>query len=121
MGGRGSAGGGSRAGIGEVQQWSLARVGALASGNEQGLTVAQEYRQKEILGNYSANDYERAKQAGFASPKDYQKSITDHIARHGMINAAQWYSSDRALAEGYHRYAAMRQLGLKSMKIKRAD
>jgi hypothetical protein len=36
-----------------------------------------------------------------------------------MINAAQYADDDKALLEGYHRYAAMRQLGMKTMKIRK--
>jgi hypothetical protein len=111
MGGRGSSGA-----KGGAESWSLARVGRLQSGNEPGLTVAQEYRQKETLGRYSANDHERARRAGFDHPREYQASITEHIRQHGILNPAQ--SSHGTLDEGYHRYAAMRQLGKRSMRIR---
>lgn len=112
MGGRG--GSGAKGGGGTM---SVARIGRLQSGNEQGMTVAQEYRQKEVLGRYSANDYERAKQAGFGSPRDYQASITSHIAQHGIINPARY--SYGTLDEGYHRYAAARQLGMSTMPARK--
>jgi hypothetical protein len=83
------------------------------------MTVAQEYRKKEINGDYSANDRERARAAGFASPRAYQASITDHIRQHGIINSAQ--ASYGTLDEGYHRYAAMRQLGAKNMPVRTYD
>lgn len=96
--------------------WPLARVGRLKSGNEPGLTVAQEYRQKAILGKYSPNDFERARRAGFAHPREHQADITEHIRQHGIINAAQ--ASYGTLDEGYHRYAAMRQLRKRTMPVK---
>jgi hypothetical protein len=114
MGGRGGGGSGAAA-----QSRSLDWVGRLQSGNEPGLTVAQEYRQKEILGRYSADDRDRARAAGFASPRAYQASITEHIRQHGLINAPQ--SSYGTLDEGYHRYAAMRQLGRQAMPVRQYD
>jgi hypothetical protein len=121
MGGRG--GSGARGGRYDTQSRSLSWVGGLRSGNEPGMTVAQEYRQKEILGNYPASDWARARQAGFSSPRAYQASITAHIAGHGIINPGQWSSSGGrgTLDEGYHRYAAMRQLGMTSMPVRRTD
>jgi hypothetical protein len=99
------------------QSWPLSRVGRLTSGNEQGLTVAQEYHRKEILGRYSPTDRERARQAGFEHPRDYQRHITEDIRRRGMINPVR--ASYGALDEGYHRYAAMRQLGRRQIKVRR--
>lgn len=113
MGGRGSSG--TTTG---PKAMSLDAVGRLQSGNEPRMTVAQEYRQKEILGNYSANDYARAAEQG-QTPREYQASITEHVRQHGQINPAQ--ASDGHLDEGYHRYAAMKQLGRKSMSVRRYD
>lgn len=112
MGGRGSSG--TKTG---TEAWSLARVGRLQSGNEPGLTVAQEYHQKETLGRYTANDHERARQAGFDHPRAHQASITEHIRQHGIINPAR--ASHGTLDEGYHRYAAMRRLGQRSMPMRK--
>lgn len=112
MGGRGSGGGNS-------QTRSLDWVGRLQSGNEPGMTVAQEYHQKFDLGRWSANDYERARFEGFASPQAAQAETTAHIRQHGIINPAQ--TSDGVLDEGFHRYAAMRQLGRKTMPIRKTD
>ena len=95
--------------------WPLSRVGALQSGNEPGMTVEQEYQSKEVGGNYTPNDHERAKRAGFGHPRDYQADITRHVAEHGIINAAQ--ASGGTLDEGYHRYAAARQLNHKTMPV----
>lgn len=114
MGGRGSAG------IGQAETWSVARVGRLASGNEPGMTVAQEYAMKEGRGRYSPNDHARAAQYR-QTPREYQAEITADIGKNGMINAVQWDREDRMLTEGYHRYAAMRQLGIKTMRIRRAS
>jgi hypothetical protein len=99
--------------------WPLSRVGRLQSGNEQGLTVEQEYQRKEVQGKYSKNDFERAKRAGFSHPRDYQASITSHVAEHGILSAAA--ASYGALDEGYHRYAAARQLGLQSMPVQESQ
>lgn len=96
--------------------WPLERVGRLKSGNEPGLTVAQEYHRKEILGQYSPNDFERARQAGHAHPRDRQAAITAHIAANGLINPAQ--ASEGNLDEGYHRYAAMRELRQRTLPVK---
>jgi hypothetical protein len=95
--------------------WPLSRVGALQSGNEPGITVEQEYQRKEVGGRYSPNDHEVAGRAGFAHPRDYQADITRHVAEHGIINAAR--VSGGTLDEGYHRYAAARQLGHKKMPV----
>jgi len=114
MGGRGSTG--AKGALGG-ESWSLAKVGRLQSGNEPGLTVAQEYHRKEILGQYSHNDHERARQAGFDSPRAYQADITARIAREGQLNPAQ--HSHGTLDEGYHRYAAARQLRQRTMKIRK--
>ena len=111
MGGRGSSGVKSRA-----ANWSLARVGRLASGNRQGMTVEQEYQAKEVRGEYSAQDFAVARQAGFAHPRDYQASITRDIAARGQVNPAR--VSEGALDEGFHRYAAARQLGKRSMAVR---
>lgn len=94
--------------------WPLSRVGALRSGNERDMTVEQEYQRKEVQGKYSKNDFERARVYG-QHPRDYQAGITAHIRQHGIINAAQ--ASYGVLDEGYHRYAAARQLGLQSMPV----
>jgi len=99
--------------------WPLSRVGKLQSGNEPGMTVEQEYQRKEVQGKYSKNDFERAKRAGFRHPRDYQASITSHVAEHGILSAAA--ASYGALDEGYHRYAAARQLGLQSMPVQESQ
>lgn len=116
MGGRGGSGQ-----AGEVRQWTLNGVGRLKSGNEgvdhPGMTVAQEYRMKEIEGKYSENDYERARNAGFSSPAAYQRSITESIGKKGQLNAIQ--TSEGYLDEGFHRYAALRQLGRSTVKVKK--
>jgi hypothetical protein len=96
--------------------WPLDKVGKLQSGNEPGMTVEQEYQRKEVQGSYSPNDFENAKAAGRKHPRDYQAGITQHIDEHGIINAAQ--TSYGVLDEGYHRYAAARQLGHKSMPVR---
>ena len=101
----------------DTQSWSLSRVGRLKSGNTPGMTVAREYSEKEILGRYSPNDWERARRAGFAHPRDYQRDITEDIRRWGMINPVR--TSRGALDEGYHRYAAMRQLRKRTMPAKK--
>lgn len=95
--------------------WPLSRVGKLQSGNERDMTVEQEYQSKEIGGNYSPNDFERAKRAGFGHPRDYQADITASVKAKGILSAAR--ASFGALDEGYHRYAAARQLGLQSMPV----
>lgn len=114
MGGRGGSGA-RHSGPRNAESWSLNRVGRLASGNEPGKTVAQEYRDKVIRGNYSANDYARAAQYG-QTPAQYQAEITRDIAQRGMINPAR--ASYGTLDEGFHRYVAMRQLGMRSMPVK---
>lgn len=96
-------------------QWPLSRVGALQSGNEPGMTVEQEYQRKAVGGNYSPNDHERARQAGHDSPSAHQADITEHVKRHGIINAAR--VSGGTLDEGFHRYVAARQLGHKTMPV----
>ena len=100
-------------------QWPLSRVGALQSGNTPGMTVEQEYQSKEIGGNYSANDHEVARRAGFAHSRDYQADITRNVAQNGIINAAR--VSAGTLDEGYHRYAAARQLGHKTMPVRESS
>lgn len=120
MGGRGGSGakGGGGGGSGN---WSLARVGRLQSGNEPGLTVAQEYHQKEVLGKYSENDYARA---GAAGPREYQRQITESVRKNGILNPAQvnaWTETKNGLSEGYHRYAAARQLGFKTMPVSKGS
>lgn len=102
---------------GGSRSWPLARVGRLQSGNEPGLTVAQEYHRKAVRGVYSANDWERARQAGFRHPRDHQADITEHIRRHGVINPAQ--VSYSVLDEGFHRYTAARQLGQRTLPVKK--
>jgi len=102
-----------------VQSRSLAWVGRLRSGNRPGMTVAAEYHQKEILGRYSANDHAVARAAGYKHPRDYQAYLTRHIGEHGIINPPQWTTSDKTLSEGYHRYAAMRQLGRRTMPVRK--
>lgn len=101
----------------DASPWSLDRIGRLMSGNEPGLTVAQEYQKKEINGIYSSNDYERARRDGYASPREHQEALTAHIERHGLVNAPQ--ASAGYLLEGYHRYAAFRKLGRRSMPVRR--
>lgn len=113
MGGRGSGSSGG------TQTRSLDWVGRLQSGNEPGLSVAQEYRQKETLGRYSPNDHAVARRAGYSHPRDYQAAITEHVRRHGLVNPPQ--ASHGTLDEGYHRYAAMRQLGRRVMPVKKLD
>jgi hypothetical protein len=115
MGGRGSSGT-------APATMSLDRIGRLQSGNEQGMTVAQEYRQKEVLGRYSASDWARAnvgRAAGERHPRDYQASITAHVKEHGQVNPG--HVSGGALDEGYHRYAAARQLGHATMRVRKYD
>lgn len=117
MGGRGGSG---AKGAGGSGSWSLARVGRLMSGNEPGLTVAQEFHQKEVLGKYSPNDYERARQAGASSPREYQRRITESVREKGILSPARvnsWTETKNGLSEGYHRYAAARQLGMKTMPV----
>lgn len=97
--------------------WPLARVGRLRSGNEPGMTVAQEYQRKAVRGLYSVNDWERARRAGFAHPRDHQRDITEHIRQHGIVNPAQ--ADYGTLSEGFHRYVAARQLGLRTLPVKK--
>jgi hypothetical protein len=105
-----------------TQFWPLTRVGQLQSGNEPGLTVEQEYQQKERRGEYTENDHARAAMYG-QHPRDYQAQITQHVDQHGQLNPAQWedYPGDGGpvLAEGYHRYAAHRNLGNVVMPVRR--
>jgi L-asparaginase II len=111
----GSGGGGT----GEVQTRSLAWVGRLQSGNRPGMTVAQEYHQKETLGKYSTNDHAVARMAGHKNARDYQAALTRDIGARGLINPPQYTANDRTLSEGYHRYAAMRQLGRRTMPVRK--
>lgn len=96
---------------------SVSWLGGLQSGNRPGMTVAQEYREKEIRGNYSPQDFAVAKAAGFSHPRDYQSHLTEHIRKNGLINAPQVYTEDKMLGEGYHRYAALRKLGIKRTRV----
>jgi hypothetical protein len=117
MGGRGSAG--AKGGAGGVQNWSLAKVGALASGNVPGLTVEQEYQMKEVNGQYTAQDRAVAAQYG-QTPAQYQAHITADIAKKGILSPArvdEWTATRNGLSEGYHRYAAARKLGRKTMPV----
>lgn len=103
----------------DSQLTPISSVGKLKSGNIPGLTVEQEYHRKEVLGKYTANDYAVAKAAGHKHPRDYQAELTKHIAANGIINAPQVDTADKTLSEGYHRYAAMRQLKQSSIPVRK--
>lgn len=96
----------------------LAKVGKLRSGNDPRMTVEQEFQKKVVQGQYSANDIARAARYG-QTPRQYQAEITEHIRQHGVINAAQ--VSDGVLDEGFHRYAALRQLRRRTVPVKRSN
>ncbi len=116
MGGRGASG--ARGGGGDARNWSMTRVGRLNSGNRPGMTVAQEYREKEILGNYSANDQAVARAAGYKDARSYQEALTKDIGERGLLNPVYYSETDHYLSEGYHRYAAMRQLGRRTIPVR---
>lgn len=111
------------------QQWPVGDVGRLLSGNRPGMTIADEYHQREVLGNHSWGDHESARSKGFADASDYQADLTRRVSAQGIQSPVQWEPGqphlgespdDRILGDGYHRYAAARALGHSSMPVEQA-
>ena len=108
-----------------TQQFSVDEIGNWASGNMPGYTVAQEYDAR-FTGANPAED-EHAQYYGYRNARDYQGHLNMHVAEHG-IRTPLTYSppgtpdlatgeplETHALENGYHRYAAARDLGIKHL------
>ena len=113
-----------------VTQWPIEKVGQLRSGNRTGLTIDQEYHQREVLGQHSSDDHEHAKEYGYPDAHAYQASLVSSVAQHGIQNPGVWEPgearlgenpNDKVLANGYHRYAAARALGHTTMPMIKGD
>lgn len=105
-----------------TQQFSVDEVGGWKSGNIPGFTVAQEYESRYT----GANPYEdeHAQYYGYRDARHYQESLNDHIKQHGLRTPVKYSppgTPDLATGEtldvplmenGYHRYAAARDLGM---------
>lgn len=106
---------------GQTYDLPMTFVGSMQSGNTQEpRTVEEEYQMKRKQGKFDENDYARLS-PGISSPQEHQDEVTSHIDRHGQLSPIQFSAykgSPPTLDEGYHRYAAHRDLGLEGIRAK---
>lgn len=105
-------------GVINAVQIPVDELGQLASANTPGQTVAEEYQQKEVRGQYSEDDHERARGLGFADARAYQDYTNQHVAVNGVLNpvrieaGSDWGEDRDVLSNGYHRWAAAKTAGI---------
>jgi hypothetical protein len=105
---------------GQAYDVPMTFVGAMQSGNNPNMTVEEEYQTKRKRGEFQPNDFNRL-MPGIKDPQQHQDEITSHIDQHGQINPIQFSAykgHQTTLDEGYHRYAAHRDLGLEGIRAK---
>lgn len=109
------------AGILNQVQMPVDELGQLASANLPGQTVNEEYHQKEVQGQYSDDDHERARGLGFSDARAYQDYTNRHVAANGVLNpvriepGSDWGEDRDVLTNGYHRYAAAKTAGMTAL------